>query len=288
VVLSGDGGDEVFGGYPGYVTLKRIDLFLNISRIFPWNLLKTLCDRVIGTNPRTSIGRTICEALELLSLPKRELRTKIVERATKSLFSNLFNSDFLQPLKDCNMGKIYSDMYDESQSKNLVDAGLYSALLFIDQHGVIVLPDACGMANSIEIRAPYLDDKIVDFAASLPVNQKVKSLFTSKYNKYIIKKSFSRILPERILYREKIGFGESIPINDWCKTEWKEYISNMIFTGSISKSGIFNVDYIKKIWDEHISGEKDHIQLIWSLLIFEVWYQLFIEKTDPDIIRYHY
>ncbi len=288
VVLSGDGGDETFGGYPGYLTLKRIDLLWKISRIFPWNLLKNLCDRTIGNNNPKSLGGNVREVIEILSLPVRDLRAKYFAISTQTLFSNLFNENFLQKMKNNDMGTIYSDLYDESQSRNLVDAGLYGGLLFTNQHGVVIMPDICGMAHSIEIRAPYLDDKIVDFAASLPVNQKVKSLFTSKYNKYIIKKSFSRILPKTVLYREKIGFGESIPINDWCKNEWKDYISRMIFNGSISKMGIFNMAIIKNIWDEHISGKKDHLQLIWSLLIFEVWYQLFIEKTDPNIIRYHY
>lgn len=288
VVLAGDGSDEVFGGYSGYTTIKRVDFLWRVSRVFPGKMLENLYERVIRNkknNPK-SILIKVYDAIKILNLPRSDLRAQITTRSKQTLFSNIFNQNFLKNVNNSDMGKIYSDMYHESQSKNLVDASLYGDLIFTDQHGTIIMNDVCGMAHSLEIRAPYLDDKIVDFAASLPVNQKVKSLFTSKYNKYIIKESLFGILPEKIIYRKKMGYGYSIPFNDWCKNEWKDYILNMIFTGSISKSGIFNMDFIHKIWEEHTSGKKNHLQLIWSLLIFEVWFRLYIEKIDPDLIRY--
>jgi len=287
VVLWGGGGDEVFGGYSGYNRIKRVDLLWRISRVFPWKLLEKLCDKIMGNKiNQNTFQKNVCNTIKLLNLPMRDIRAEISTILTQDLFLNLFDENFLKKMNHVDMGKIYSDMYDESKSKNLVDFILYSDLLFSNQHGIIVMPDVCGMANSLEIRSPYLDEKMVDFAASLPVNQKVKSFFRSKYNKYIVKESLLGILPKKIIYRKKMGFGYSIPINDWCKNEWKDYISNMILRGSLSKTGIFNMHYIHKKWEEHISGKKNHLQLIWSLLIFEVWYRLYIEKIDPNLIRY--
>ena len=288
VVLSGDGGDEVFGGYSGYTTINQIDFLWRVSRVFPWRLFKILSDKLNKNRKQNSfIQKTFSDIIEILNLPMCDVRATIKMRSMQLVFTNLFNHQFLKNIKYNDIGKEYSDMCHESHSKNFVDSSLYGDLLFFNQHGIVIMNDVCGMANSLEIRAPYLDEKIIDFAASLPVNQKIKSFFSNKYNKFIIKKSMTGILPEEVLYRKKMGYGYSIPINEWCKTEWKEYIRDMILNGSLSKTGIFNMDSINKIWDEYISGKKNHFQLIWSLLIFEVWYRLYIDKVDPDLIRYH-
>jgi asparagine synthase (glutamine-hydrolysing) len=289
VVLSGDGGDEIFGGYPGYTTIKQADFLWSVSRIFPWHLLKKLSDKIIKNSKKKScFQNTVSDIIELLNLPMCDVRATIKIRSAQTLFKNLFNQQFLKSIKNNDIGKEYSKMFHESHSKNFVDSSLYGDLLLFNQHGIVIMNDVCGMANSLEVRAPYLDDKIIDFAASLPVNQKIKSIFFTRYNKFIIKKSMAGILPKEIISREKKGYGYSIPINDWCKNEWKDYIQNMIFNGSLSKTGIFNMIFINKIWGEYLSGKKNHLQLIWSLLIFEVWFQLYIEKSPADLIRYHY
>jgi asparagine synthase (glutamine-hydrolysing) len=122
------------------------------------------------------------------------------------------------------------------------------------------------MANSLEVRAPLLDREVVEFAATVPSNMKYKN----GEKKHILKEAFKPMLPDGILYRKKMGF--SVPLASWFKDEIKDIAKLYIIDKAPGLNSIFNADEIKKIWDEHQNETANHGAILWSMLMFEIWY----------------
>ncbi len=133
--------------------------------------------------------------------------------------------------------------------------------------------DRMSMANSLEVRAPILDYNVVEYAATIPSYLKYKN----GEKKYILKRSFHEILPDDILYRKKMGF--SVPLADWFRNEIKELAASKLFMPSNGLSNFFNIEEVKNVWYEHQEQKRDYSSPLWSLLIFELWWQNYIEES---------
>jgi asparagine synthase (glutamine-hydrolysing) len=121
------------------------------------------------------------------------------------------------------------------------------------------------MANSLEVRNPYLDYRLVSFAASLPERMKLKFLTT----KYILKKTARGLIPDDIINRPKKGFG--IPVAKWLKGDLKPLMLEMFSEEKLKKDGIFNYKFVGKLVSSHLSGKEDNRKLLWTLLVFQMW-----------------
>ena len=122
------------------------------------------------------------------------------------------------------------------------------------------------MANSLEVRAPLLDHRVVEYAASIPSSLK---LFQGD-KKHILKKAFSRLLPADILHRKKMGF--SVPLAHWLRNELKSTCEIKLFRPGSGLSNYFNIPEVRLIWHEHQIERRDHSATLWSLLMFELWW----------------
>jgi asparagine synthase (glutamine-hydrolysing) len=129
------------------------------------------------------------------------------------------------------------------------------------------------MATSLEVRAPFLDYTIQEFAAQLPYDFKLNRLIS----KYILKKMAKRHLPSYIINKRKQGF--AIPVTKWLKYELKDTLLNFTSKEYIENQGLFNHDFIEKIVQNHLSEKWDNKKLLWNLLVFQLWY----EKYKPSI-----
>jgi asparagine synthase (glutamine-hydrolysing) len=129
------------------------------------------------------------------------------------------------------------------------------------------------MAHSLETRSPFLDHKLVEFAASLPPWLKLNKL----KGKYLLKKAFSGLLPKEILKRKKMGFG--VPLDYWFRGELKEFMYDILLGKRFIERGYFKKERIKKLLNEHVKGQADHSYRIWALLVLELWHQMFVDKT---------
>ncbi len=138
---------------------------------------------------------------------------------------------------------------------------------------ILMKVDKMSMAVSLEDRVPLLDYTVVEFAASLPPQMKLKGLV----KKYILKKAMKGILPDTILHRKKQGF--SLPISHWIKGELREMVQDLLSPGSLSRVGLFSPDYVQTIVQDHLSGKRDNSRPIWGLTNFMLWYDAFQTKT---------
>jgi len=127
------------------------------------------------------------------------------------------------------------------------------------------------MANSLEVRAPILDHNVIEFAAKIPAGLK----YNRGEKKYILKQTFQQMLPPETMYRKKMGF--SVPLADWFRGELQELAYNYLFANDAGVNHFFRKDALKKIWNTHQAAKRDYATILWSFLMFELWYQKFME-----------
>ncbi len=137
---------------------------------------------------------------------------------------------------------------------------------------VLMKVDKMSMANSLEVRVPYLDHHFVELSASIPGNLKLKGFTT----KYILKKTMSGLLPKNIIYRKKQGF--SLPIKNWLRDELKEYMYDQLNNSEVIKD-YFDNYYLNKLMEQHIRGTHNNSHRLWALMNLEWWYQRFFIDT---------
>jgi asparagine synthase (glutamine-hydrolysing) len=136
---------------------------------------------------------------------------------------------------------------------------------------LLVKVDIASMANSLEARSPFLDHKVIEFAASLPESVKLRGTET----KYLLKKVASRIVPPDVLYRKKMGFG--VPLTHWFRGEMKGFLSEVLLSEKAQKRGVIKPEIVARMVSEHTTGKRDHVAQLYTLLMLELWFEQFID-----------
>jgi asparagine synthase (glutamine-hydrolysing) len=171
-------------------------------------------------------------------------------------------------------GEIYAharEIAEECDNEDLVtrmqsvDTRLYLA------EDILTKVDRASMAVSLEVRAPFLDPRVAEFAASLPCNYKLRGHKT----KYILKKAVEEMLPPFVTRRGKKGFG--VPVAEWLKEKLRPLARDLLSPERVRRAGVFNANYIARLQDEHERGVANHRKVLWTLLMFELWHESFIE-----------
>jgi asparagine synthase (glutamine-hydrolysing) len=155
-------------------------------------------------------------------------------------------------------------------------AGVVDTAMFVDQmtylpNDLLVKVDIASMANSLEARSPLLDHKVIEFAASLPQNIKIKSTET----KSLLKRVAAKLVPPEVIYRKKMGFG--VPVTHWFRGELKEFLRENLLSERFAGRNLFKQDVVARLVDEHTSAQRDHVWQLWTLLMLELWFQKFID-----------
>jgi asparagine synthase (glutamine-hydrolysing) len=146
-----------------------------------------------------------------------------------------------------------------------VDTRLYLA------EDILTKVDRASMSVSLEVRAPFLDPRVAEFAASLPCHYKLRRLKT----KYILKKAVRDLLPPFVTRRGKKGFG--VPVAEWLKFNLRPLARDLLSPERVRRGGVFNPEYVARLQDEHEHGVANHRKLLWTLLMFELWHESFVE-----------
>ena len=147
-----------------------------------------------------------------------------------------------------------------------INSMLYTDVMYGLPFDMLTKVDLASMRNSLEVRVPFLDHNLVKFAFALSGDKKLNGL----NSKYILKRSFKDILPKKIINRRKQGF--DLPIGEWMKTDLREMFFDVVFNGKGNNS-LLNYEYIKKMYKQHLSGQHDYTKILWSIFVFEWWYQ---------------
>jgi len=274
IALNGDGGDESFAGYDRY---KGIKLSSSLD-FLPKGIFGAGAKGISYLN-RVFKGK----AADFINRRRDFLHTMhkyddFSRRYTywMSCFAEddknaLYTDEFKNTTGAFDQSDFISRKIGGFPTLDLIERAMKTDIETNLPGDLAVKMDIATMANSLEARSPFLDHKLMEFAASIPVELKLKG-FTSKY---IIKKLASKFLPKEILGRRKMGFGA--PIGMWLKNELKDYVSEVLLDRRALGRGYFKEGAIKKLIDEHTSGARDNKSKLWSLLNLELWHKTFMD-----------
>jgi asparagine synthase (glutamine-hydrolysing) len=270
MVLTGEGGDELFAGYARYAGERLSPLF----RIFPASFRSL----------------TAAASSRLPGLRRQKLALYALSQSTEAMrFFNwfpLFNSEIKQALLSPEVKAVLNgeetDRVFAEHLERTDAADPLSRMLYVDTK--LWLPDLLlargdkmSMAASLEARVPLLDHKLVDFAASLPQTLKVRGLV----RKYLLKKVSRAWLPRKIVYRKKQGF--PMPVSAWLRKEARPLVRDALSPAVVRRRGLFNPAFVEKLINEHESGFADHGSLLWGLISVELWQRIFLDaRLRPE------
>lgn len=260
VALSGDGGDEAFAGYDRYVK-DRIEQ--QCGRLLPATLLKAIHYASAGGGSLRAKARTLtAQALRTPARAFYESHTFISDSDLRQLLAPWLT----RSIRDYDPSGYTNRFFHRLPTDDHLTRMLYTDLKTYLPGDILVKVDRTSMANSLEVRAPLLDHRIIEFALNLPSGLKVR--WGNK--KYLLKKVFSRLLPERILQRPKHGF--TVPLERWFRGELAP-LAEEVFFGTRETADLLDVAFIRKLLDDHKAGRGEHGTLLWSTLNFALWYR---------------
>ncbi len=272
VVIGGNGADEIFYGYDGSNNLLVITKLLRILKKIPrWFL----------TIMKAPFPKKFKFFLSLSKLPIGKIKGQLYRTYGKALRNNLYSNKAKKALEDFDEGNIIEKYTAQCNATSFIERSYYAGLMSENQHSITIIGDLVGMHHSIEIRSPYLDHHMIEFASELPVQYKVPSMTNKEKNKYIMKKSMQGKLSQEILYAKKMGFGYNIDWTEFLKKEFRKKAEHILFKRSLHKEGLFNMEFIRKIFENHVKGKKHNTQLLLGLISFELWYEMFFLGKKP-------
>lgn len=264
VVLSGDGGDELFAGY-----LRYLDPGLTrVANRVP----AALRNAVLGplTRAMTPGARGIDRLRNLMGTADDQY-VRHMSGGVSQTMRDVFAASFLRGIDD--PARVASPFL-----ANVKNAGGLSRRQYLDTHtylpgDILTKVDRASMMVSLEARAPLLDHVLAEFAATIPVELRMKGMTT----KYILKKVAERLMPAELVYRPKRGF--AVPVAYWLRREWAALSDELVRGERAMARGTFRPGFLARVIDEHRAGKRDNSAMIWRLMILELWYR---EWVDGD------
>ena len=271
VVLSGDGGDEVFGGYEHY-RAQRLARFIDASPLRP---LRSLVGNAWRRVPPSGLKKGLVSRGKRfgsgLAFSPRNRHFRWMMHLTPLQKVGLYAPDFLREsfLQDLPEREPFRGFFERGRRFPGINQDLYLDLKTYLVDDIMVKVDRMSMAASLEARAPLLDTRLVEFAFSLPPEWKVRN----NTGKWFFKKAMAGILDPRIIRRQKQGF--SIPIKNWLRSDLQELMLETLAKDKIHAMGFFSYPYVRGLIDEHLQRRDDHSHRLWPLIQLQLWHDHF-------------
>ncbi len=266
VVLTGDGGDELFGGYTRYVVERGRSGLERLPRLLRRSLLRPLSEALPhGTRGKNYLFNISLDAasryIDSISHFNGPRKRQLYSDAARSKM----NGEFARG------ERLFRQIADGTDAEDALGRLLYLDGKTYLPGDILTKVDRMTMAASLEARSPLLDHRLIEYAMRIPSHLKLKG----KETKYIFKKAVEGIVPHEILYREKQGFG--VPIGEWINAQLSERIAGDLSSQRCLERGYFNPRYVKVLVDEHRRGRRDHSHALWTLWVLELWHRRYID-----------
>ncbi|MBU8878468.1 asparagine synthase (glutamine-hydrolyzing) [Bacillus sp. FJAT-29790] len=257
VVLSGEGADELFGGYNIYREPQSLKMFNYIPN--PIKYLLKILSRILpdGVKGKNFIERGVTP------LEERYIgNAKMFEEREKKLLLRNYKSNL-------DYSAVTEPIYNQSISYDPITKMQHLDILTWLMGDILLKADKMTMAHSLELRVPFLDKEVFKVAAKIQSDQKIKNNTT----KYILRKAAEGIVPEHVLNRKKLGF--PVPIRHWLKDEMYDWATNLV--RSSPTDYLFNKQKVFNLLQEHVVNKKDNSRKLWTIFVFMIWHQINIE-----------
>ncbi len=273
VVLTGDGGDELFAGYTRYLTEQRRSKFDLVPRLVKEGLMDPLSRGL----PHGAWGRNYLHNVSLDPIGRYLDNVSVFTGLNKT---SLYTSDFSDHLRDSS----HLSSYFLELSRNVKTNAPLDSLLYIDSKtylpgDILTKVDRMSMAVSLEARVPLLDHKLIEFVTRIPASMKLAGNET----KHLFKKAIADLVPAEIINRPKQGFG--VPIQTWINQQLRERIRETLGDPRTLERGYVSRRHVQVLLDEHERGRRDHAMALWSLLMLELWHRQYVDKHSPATVH---
>ncbi|MGH8195790.1 MAG: asparagine synthase (glutamine-hydrolyzing) [Woeseiaceae bacterium] len=281
VVLSGDGGDENFAGYDRFAGQRLSGYYSVLPSWFRDKVMRAVIRRIPESFGYKSIAQKAAwlNEMSFYSHGQRYAQSMSFLRFTQDEKQKLFTEQAKSALTDSDSVQKILAYFDADNAEDLVDRMLYTDLMTRIPDHLLPIVDRMSMAHSLETRPPLIDYKVVEYAAAIPANLKLKGTNL----KYLLKQVAARYLPRELIYRKKQGFG--FPLGPWMRTDLRHFIYNLFAESRFVEHGLFDGTYIDRIVAEHMDGKVDHNYRLWVLINLEIWYRLYFEGTSVANLR---
>lgn len=272
VALNGDGGDEAFGGYERYQAML-ISENLQKLPIYLRNMISGLAGILPDSVNQKDTLRRLKRFLGSAGLPAGERYLRWAGILGEVRPDELYSDEFLKETRSSGPLAILEPYLNRPGKPDLLDRLLLADTSTYLPDDLLVKVDIASMANSLEARSPFLDHKLIEFAAKLPSDFKIRR--GSK--KYILRKAVKGLLPEENIRRRKMGFG--MPVGQWFRGELKGFLCDTVLSAPSLKRGYFKPGAIKRMVEDHTSGKKDYAFQLWAILMLELWHKKFMDTA---------
>jgi asparagine synthase (glutamine-hydrolysing) len=264
VALSGDGGDELFGGYESYVAQRYAHWYQYLPNSVTRGMLPAVANRIRPAWQKKGTVNKVKRFIEGAALPTSMNHARWRIFASDELKGQLFTPNAAAALTTPT-GQHIHDLYTTAAALPELNRSLYVDTQSYLADNCLVKVDRMSMANSLEVRVPLLDKDLVTMAFDVPPNLKIRGAET----KWLLKRIASRHLPRECVYRRKEGF--SIPMKHWLGTLFRPILEEYLNPSRLRRDGIFEVPMIERLKHEHLAGSANHSHILWSLIVFHAW-----------------
>jgi asparagine synthase (glutamine-hydrolysing) len=273
VVLTGEGSDELLAGYGKYrTTMFNLGLGRAYHQFAPQSLRLAVKQTIARMPDGSALKRKLARSFLSLAPSIEEIYFDNFSVFSSRQQPSLFSGQTLERMQERHPYKHSLEHLNGSDAEALLDK-LLATDLKTYLHELLMKQDQMSMAASIESRVPFLDHKLVEFAARLPVSMKIKGLTT----KYILRQAMRNHLPKEILTRRKMGF--PVPVGAWLRGAFRHIVDDYVLSARTRERDIFNADYVQNLVARHMSGE-NHDERLWALINFEIWQRRFIDGEE--------
>jgi asparagine synthase (glutamine-hydrolysing) len=270
VVLSGDGGDELFAGYTRYVVDRKRSGLARLPRVVREGVMQPLS----ASLPHGAWGRNYLRNVSLAPVDRYLDSISIFTDLNKQ---SLYTTGFKQQLNERRAGvEMFRSLAASVNTGDGVDPLLYLDSKTYLPGDILTKVDRMSMAVSLEARVPLLDHKLIEFVTRIPASLKLKGLET----KYIFKQAVRGLVPDEILNRPKQGFG--VPIAEWINLQLRGRIHETLTERRTRERGLFDSRYVSLLLEEHERGRRDHASALWALLMLELWHRSFVDGAGGN------
>jgi len=273
VALSGDGGDELFGGYNRYLMAQQV---LSNNRKLPKSIRKAIAHGLLSLSPNR--WNALFNTFAPIIPNKLQLRTpgdKAHKLAGVLSIDNehdcyhKLTSHWQDPTSIVIGAKEPQTLITDKQAWPQTDS-FQHAMMAMDAQtymtdDILVKVDRAAMANSLETRVPMLDHRIIELAWQMPLDYKIRK----GEGKWLLKQVLFRHVPKSLIERPKMGFG--IPLHDWLRGPLRDWAEALLDENLLKQQGYFHAAPIRKMWKEHLSGKYNHQHQLWNILMFQAW-----------------
>jgi asparagine synthase (glutamine-hydrolysing) len=277
VVLTGEGSDELLGGYERYYkTLYNLALGPNYHRLVPGPVRSAIRSQIqtlpLDSRARHKLSRTFL----YLSPDIENLYFDNFAVFTRTMQSELLSESARERAGTIDPYREMRRYFDTTNARSLLNR-----MLYVDTktylHELLMKQDQMSMAASIESRVPFLDHKLVEFTVRLPERLKLRHGWTTKY---VLRRAMKDLLPEPILSRKKMGF--PVPIGKWFRGEYRPLIDEYVLGERAAARGIFNREFVTSLVARHQAGE-NHAERLWALVNVEMWLRRFFDGESAPV-----